>query len=55
VDRKLLFERNRLARLQPASAPYRAVRLYEAVRPERVGGFNAGSYLYFERGVLDSM
>ena len=55
VDRKLLLERNRLARLQPASAPYRAVTLYEAVRPERVGCFNAGSYLYFERGVLDSM
>src|SRR5262249_42124099 len=55
VARKLLPERNRLARLQPASAPYRAVTLYEAVRPERVGCFNTGSYLYFERGVLDSM
>jgi NTE family protein len=55
VDRKLLLERNRLARLQAASAPYRAVTLYEAVRPERAGCFNAGSYLYFERQVLDSM
>ena len=26
-----------------------------AVRPARDGSFNAGSYLYFERGVLDEM
>ena len=55
VDRKLLLERNRLARLQPGHASYRAVTLYEAVRPGRAACFNAGSYLYFEPGVLDSM
>jgi len=53
VDRKLLLERNRLARLQGTS--YRDVTLYEAVRPARDGSFDAGSYLYFERGVLDKM
>ena len=35
------------------SSPYREVTLYDAVRPARDGSFNAGSYLYFERGVLD--
>ena len=53
VDRKLLLDRNRLAHLE--SSPYREVTLYEAVRPARDGSFNAGSYLYFERGVLDAM
>jgi NTE family protein len=55
VDRKLLLERNRLARLAPAGSGYRAVTLYEAVRPERAACFNAGSYLFFEPTVLDSM
>lgn len=53
VDRKLLLERNRLARLEGST--YRDVTLYEAVRPRRDGSFDAGSYLYFERGVLDRM
>jgi predicted acylesterase/phospholipase RssA len=53
VDRKLLLDRNRLAHLE--SSPYREVTLYEAVRPPRDGSFNAGSYLYFERGVLADM
>ena len=53
VDRKLFLERNRLAHLQ--AQPYREVTLYEAVRPPRDGSFNAGSYLYFERGVLGEM
>ncbi len=53
VDRKLLLERNRLARLE--AGPYRAVTLYEAVRPARDNCFNAGSYLYFEREVLAAM
>jgi predicted acylesterase/phospholipase RssA len=53
VDRKLLLDRNRLAHLQ--RSPYRAVTLYDAVRPARDGSFNAGSYLYFERGVLEDM
>jgi len=50
VDRKLLLERNRLARLED-SHHYRDVTLYEPVRPAREC-FNAGSYLYFERETL---
>jgi len=53
VDRKLLLERNRLAHLEGSS--YRAVTLYDAVRPARDACFNAGSYLYFERSVLAAM
>jgi NTE family protein len=53
VDRKLLHERNRVARLRGAA--YRDVRLYEAVRPARGSVFNSGSYLYFERNVIRSM
>jgi len=53
VDRKLLLDRNRLAHLE--RSPYREVTLYDAVRPPRDGSFNAGSYLYFERGVLADM
>src|SRR6059058_3019911 len=53
IDRKLLLTRNRLARLE--RAPYRDVTLYEAVRPARNACFNAGSYLYFERHVLEAM
>lgn len=53
VDRKLLLERNRLAAIDPGV--YRAVTLYEAVRPARDGVFNAGSYLYFERAILEQM
>ena len=43
----------RLAHLE--RSPYREVTLYDAVRPARDGSFNAGSYLYFEREVLDGM
>jgi NTE family protein len=50
VDRKLLHERNRVARLRGAA--YRDVCLYEAVRPARGSVFNSGSYLYFERSVI---
>lgn len=53
VDRKLLLDRNRLAAIE--GSPYREVTLYEAVRPPRDGSFDAGSYLYFERRVLDEM
>jgi NTE family protein len=53
VDRKLLHERNRVARLRGAA--YRDVRLYEAVRPARGSVFNSGSYLYFERRVIRGM
>jgi NTE family protein len=52
VDRKLLLERNRLARREPG---YRDVTLYEAVRPGRHACFDAGSYLYFDRRVLAGM
>ncbi|HJQ82876.1 MAG TPA: patatin-like phospholipase family protein [Candidatus Binatia bacterium] len=53
VDRKLLLERNRVTRLR--GGPYREVTLYDAVRPMRDDCFNAGSYLYFERSVLEAM
>lgn len=53
VDRKLLLDRNRLAAME--GSPYREVTLYDAVRPARDGSFDAGSYLYFERRVLDEM
>ena len=53
VDRKLLLERNRLAQLD--HSPYRSVTLYDAVRPQRDAAFTAGSYLYFERGMLAAM
>ncbi|MFN8640619.1 MAG: patatin-like phospholipase family protein [Candidatus Binatia bacterium] len=53
VDRKLLLDRNRLAGFE--RSPYREVTLYEAVRPARDGSFDAGSYLYFERRVLEEM
>jgi len=53
MDRKLLLERNRVTRLQ--GGPYREVILYDAVRPGRAAFFNAGSYLYFERGILGAM
>jgi len=53
VDRKLLHERNRVARLRGAA--YRDVCLYEAVRPARGSVFNSGSYLYFERTVIRGM
>ena len=53
IDRKLLLERNRLARLDGSAL--RDVTLYEAVRPARHACFNAGSYLYFERSVLAAM
>lgn len=53
VDRKLLLERNRLSHLD--HSPYRTVTLYEAVRPARDAAFTAGSYLYFERGMLAAM
>jgi len=53
VDRKLLLERNRLAALEGSG--YRAVTLYDAVRPDRDGSFSAGSYLYFKRDELERM
>ena len=53
VDRKLLLERNHLARFE--SGPYREVALYEPIRPAPSGYFSAGSYLYFERDVLNAM
>ncbi len=50
IDRKLLLERNRLARF--TNAPYRDVRLYEVLRPPRDVLFSAGSYLYFEHNLI---
>lgn len=53
IDRKLLLERNRLARIDQAT--YRDVRLYEVVRPARDATFTPGSYLFFEHGVIANM
>ena len=52
MDRKLLLERNRLARLE---GRYRDVTLYEAVRPGDERCFRAGSYIYFDPFVLTEM
>jgi predicted acylesterase/phospholipase RssA len=54
IDRKLLLERNLLARMREDDE-LREVRLYRAIRPESGVLFNAGSYLYFERGALLAM
>jgi len=53
IDRKLLLERNRVARID--GGPYRDVKLYDVVRPARDDIFTPGSYLYFEHGVLQAM
>lgn len=53
IDRKLLLERNRLARVDDAA--YRDVTLYEVVRPPRNAIFTSGSYLFFEHGVIAHM
>jgi predicted acylesterase/phospholipase RssA len=53
IDRKLLLERNRLARIEHGE--YRDVTLYEVVRPPRNAMFTAGSYLYFEHHVIAHM
>ena len=53
IDRKLLLERNRLARVDDAT--YRDVTLYEVVRPPRDAIFTPGSYLFFEHGVIAHM
>ena len=53
IDRKLLLERNRFTRRR--GGPYREVILYDAIRPGREVGFTAGSYLYFEGGILTAM
>src|SRR5690606_24225627 len=52
VDRKLLLERNKRSAQSPKA--YRSVELYRPIRP-RGEIFNAGSYLYFERDVLERM
>ena len=53
IDRKLLLERNRVARME--GHLYRDVKLYEVVRPPRDATFTAGSYLYFDRQVIARM
>lgn len=54
VDRMLLLERNRLARLD--GSPYREVKLYEALRPAHDRAvFSAGSYLNFQRSTMAAM
>jgi NTE family protein len=51
VDRKLLFARNRIARLEGG---YRAVKLYKALRPEPEI-CSPGSYLDFRRVMLEKL
>lgn len=51
VDRKLLFARNRIARLEGG---YRAVKLYRALRPEPEI-CSPGSYLDFRRVMLEKL
>jgi predicted acylesterase/phospholipase RssA len=51
VDRKLLFARNRIARLEGG---YRAVTLYKALRPEPEI-CSPGSYLDFRRVMLEKL
>jgi predicted acylesterase/phospholipase RssA len=51
VDRKLLFARNRIARLEGG---YRAVRLYKALRPEPEM-CSPGSYLDFRRVTIERL
>lgn len=53
VDRKLLLERNETARHHDRF--YREVSLYMPIRPPRDACFDVGSYLYFERSVLNRM
>jgi NTE family protein len=55
IDRKLLLERNRVARVEGNRNRYRDVKLYNVVRPPRDATFNAGSYLYFDREVIARM
>jgi len=54
TDRKLLLERNRLARGVPELG-FTEVQLFEAIRPDPHAVFTAGSYLYFERDVMMEM
>ncbi len=54
TDRKLLLERNRLARLRP-ELDFTVATLFEAIRPAPGATFNAGSYLYFERRAMTEM
>ncbi|MCA9517142.1 MAG: patatin-like phospholipase family protein, partial [Myxococcales bacterium] len=53
-DRKLLLERNKLARLMP-DLGFSVVELYDAIRPLPGYEFEAGSYLYFDKTVLRGM
>lgn len=54
TDRKLLLERNRVA--EALNDPeLRVVELYRAIRPFSGKVFDAGSYLFFERGPMQQM
>lgn len=53
VDRKLLLERNNLA--GATARRYRAVTLYEPIRPLLSAAFTAGSYLDFGRDAISRM
>ena len=53
LDRKLCLERNRLAELK--GSHYRKVRLFQEIRPTDNKIFSAGSYLYFQKPMLQQM
>ncbi len=57
LDRKLLLERNKLARHPDAAGgkQYREITLYQAIRPERTAVFDTGSYLDFSAQRLGDM
>lgn len=54
IDRKLLLDRNALA-ARLGDTDLAVVDLYRAIRPHGDEPFDAGSYLYFERGALLAM
>ncbi len=54
TDRKLLLDRNAIA-AQHGDPDLRQVELFRAIRPPPSGHFDAGSYLYFERGAMLAM
>lgn len=54
TDRKLLLDRNALA-AQHGDPDLRQIELFRAIRPTPSAHFDAGSYLYFERGALLAM
>ncbi len=55
IDRKLLLDRNALARRSKEDPGLAVVELFRAIRPGSSTLFDAGSYLYFEPRMLREM